>query len=83
MISNTEQLHSRQVLESLDFQAAGFGVILVEADGYNTTKDDEVRNLLEAAGYSHIGHHQRSDWFVNDKWEAIYAGVGLQRPIRF
>jgi FkbM family methyltransferase len=60
-----------QVLESLNFNVTAFGVVIVEADGSNATKDQLVRDLLEANGYSYMGPIKQNDWFTNDQWDEI------------
>jgi hypothetical protein len=64
-----------QVLQSLDFEMVGFGVILIEADGNNPTKDLAVRDHLRQNGYICLGAMQRSDWFVNERFNEIYANL--------
>ena len=72
-----------QVLESLNFNVTAFGVVIVEADGSNATKDQLVRDLLEANGYSYMGPIKQNDWFTNDRWDDIYSKLGLSRPVSF
>ena len=43
------------VLRTVDWDAVTFGVLLVEQDGKNTTKDNAVRELLRAKGYEYDG----------------------------
>ena len=47
---NTQEL---SVLQSVDWGAVAFGIVLVELDGKNATKDTGVRHLLAAQG--HVG----------------------------
>ena len=61
-----------QVLNSVDFSRAAFGMLVIEADGRDSEKDVSVRKLLSSKGYSHLKNHERSDWYVNRQWEAIY-----------
>lgn len=42
------------VLKTIDWDATTFGVLMVELDGKNSAKDDEVRSLLSARGYSRV-----------------------------
>jgi hypothetical protein len=72
-----------QVLESLDLRAAAFGVILVEASGDTPADNAAVRAHLAERGYTLLGGKNRSDWFVNDRWDELYAPLGLQRPAQF
>ena len=69
-----------QVLQSLNFNVTAFGVVIVEADGTNSTKDQLVRDLLEVSGYSYLGPIKQNDWFTNDRWDDIYSKLGLLRP---
>ena len=39
------------MLQSVDWGAVAFGIVLVELDGKNTTKDTGVRHLLAAQGH--------------------------------
>ena len=41
------------VLQSVDWGAVAFGIVLVELDGKNATKDTGVRHLLAAQGHVH------------------------------
>ena len=43
------------VLKTIDWSSTKFDVLLVELDGKNGTKDDEVRALLRARGYTRVG----------------------------
>jgi FkbM family methyltransferase len=64
-----------EVLQSIDFTMAGFGVVLVEADQHNVTKNKAVRTLLRQNGYIYFNNYERSDWFVNERFNDIYANV--------
>mmetsp|Transcript_5868 Transcript_5868/g.8510 ORF Transcript_5868/g.8510 Transcript_5868/m.8510 type:complete len:292 (+) Transcript_5868:93-968(+) len=63
------------VLRSVNFDMTAFGVILVEADGHNETKDLEVRFFLESNGYTYYEEKSRSLWFLNNDFWAIYEGL--------
>ena len=39
------------MLQSVDWGAVAFGIVLVELDGKNATKDTGVRHLLGAQGH--------------------------------
>ena len=39
------------MLQSVDWGAVAFGIVLVELDGKNATKDTGVRHLLAAQGH--------------------------------
>lgn len=60
------------VLNSIDFKAAAFGVILVESDSMNISKNVAVRNLLSKKGYIFLYWYQHSDWFINVNFQYIY-----------
>jgi FkbM family methyltransferase len=60
------------VLESIDFDKTAFGIILIEADTGNITKNVAVREFLVARGYAFLYWYQRSDWFINDRFREIY-----------
>ena len=45
-----------QVLESINFDEAGFGIIFVESDSTNKMKNLGVRSLLESHGYLFLGN---------------------------
>jgi hypothetical protein len=64
-----------EVLKSLDFAQAGFGVILIEADQHNMAKNQAVQTLLQQNGYIYYDNYERSDWFVNERFHEIYANV--------
>ena len=59
-----------QVLSSLDFSAVTIDVMVVEADGTSTEKDDAVRSLLQAEGFLHHSHVAHNDWFVHSRYDA-------------
>lgn len=60
------------VLESINFKNAVFGIILIEADIMNVTKNIAVRQLLISNGYIFLYWYQRSDWFMNENFSKIY-----------
>lgn len=61
------------VLNSIDFNSAAFGVILVESDNMNISKNVAVRNLLINKGYIFLYWYQHSDWFINANFQNIYS----------
>lgn len=63
------------VLRSINFDQVGFGVILVEADEHNPTKNLDARNFLESNGYIYLEDKFRSSWFVNKDFGGIYEGL--------
>lgn len=63
------------VLRSINFDLVGFGVIVVEADEHNATKNMAAKELIESHGYKYMGYKLRSDWFVNKDFEAIYKAT--------
>ena len=64
------------VLQSINFDLVGFGIILVEVeaddDENNSMKNMAARNLLESNGYLFLRDKDRSSWFVNKDFGAIY-----------
>jgi hypothetical protein len=64
-----------EVLKSIDFSQAGFGVILVEADQHNVEKNRAVQTLLQQNGYIYFDSYERSDWFINKRYNEIYTNV--------
>ena len=60
------------VLQSMNFNLVGFGVIFVEADVHNPTKNMAVRELLESNGYMYLEDEKGSSWFVNKDFWIIY-----------
>lgn len=63
------------VLRSINFDLVGFGVILMEADRHNPTKNMAARELLESNGYMYLEKKSRSEWFVNQDFGAIYKDL--------
>lgn len=61
-----------QVLQSIDFEKVGFGVILVEAVEFSARKNLAVRMFLESKGYPFLMESGRSYWFVNKDFAEIY-----------
>jgi hypothetical protein len=61
-----------QVLESIDFDKSGFGIIFLEADEHNTRKNAACREYLFTKGYNYVGSEARSDWFINQNFATIY-----------
>jgi FkbM family methyltransferase len=64
-----------EALASLDFNSVAFGVILVEALGYNEKKNLAVRTFLESNGYIFLGLTNRSYWFVNGGFANVYKDL--------
>lgn len=54
------------VLQSIDWSKVTVNVILVELDGTNQTKDEDVRQLLKHAGYKWHSRDRNNEWFVRD-----------------
>jgi len=63
------------VLRSINFDLVGFGVIVMEVDGHNATKNIAARVLLESNGYNYLEDKFRSSWFVNKDFGAIYKDL--------
>jgi hypothetical protein len=64
-----------EVLKSLDFSKAAFGIVLVEADHRNLRKNMAVRAILERNGYTFWEHTENSQWFFNKDFDTIYQDV--------
>jgi FkbM family methyltransferase len=64
-----------EVLASLDFSKAAFGIVLVEADDHNLRKNMAVRAILERNGYTFWEHTKNSQWFFNKDFDTIYQDV--------
>jgi len=63
------------VLQSIDFDRVGFGVIFFEADEHNSLKNMVARKLVESNGYTFLYDYERSFWFVNDDFYEIYKDL--------
>eukprot|EP00577_Skeletonema_sp_RCC1716_P017278 CAMPEP_0113381712 /NCGR_PEP_ID=MMETSP0013_2-20120614/5449_1 /TAXON_ID=2843 ORGANISM="Skeletonema costatum, Strain 1716" /NCGR_SAMPLE_ID=MMETSP0013_2 /ASSEMBLY_ACC=CAM_ASM_000158 /LENGTH=287 /DNA_ID=CAMNT_0000264159 /DNA_START=135 /DNA_END=999 /DNA_ORIENTATION=- /assembly_acc=CAM_ASM_000158 len=63
------------VLRSINFDLVGFGVIVMEADEHNATKNIAARELLESNGYMYLEDKFRSYWFLNQDFGAIYKDL--------
>lgn len=64
-----------EILKSVDFNRVGFGIIFAEADNHNTTKNLEIKTLLESEGYHFWGDMLGSYWFLNSDFFDIYKGL--------
>jgi FkbM family methyltransferase len=64
-----------EVLASLDFSKAAFGIVLVEMDDHNLRKNMAVRAILERNGYTFWEHNKNSQWFFNKDFDTIYQDV--------
>jgi FkbM family methyltransferase len=53
-------------LSSIDFRNVSFGVLVVEADGRNKTKDCAIQQMLTQKGYRPEGSLKRNDWYVTN-----------------
>ena len=67
------------MLSSLNFSAVEFGVVLVEANGLDRSKDDKVRTLLGRHGYDFLETTSGNDWFLNKHFRSIYAEANKPR----
>jgi FkbM family methyltransferase len=63
------------VIQAIDFNQVGFGILIVEADYHNHDRNVLLRNLLENRGYVFLGHNSPNNWFVNKKFSQIYRGL--------
>ena len=64
-----------EVLQSLDFEKVGFGMIVVENDGHDARKDKAVTTLLEAKGYRYLQRLGNNDIMVNKEFDSIYKNL--------
>lgn len=69
-----------EVLQSLDFAAFSFSVILVEADASSPQREAEIRKLLTRNGFVFKGTLQRSDWFVHESFTPKPCVEGKEAP---
>ena len=53
------------VLRAIDFSSYSFDVIVVEADGHDVQREQEVIQLLQSKGYRFLAHVRRNDWFLH------------------
>jgi len=53
-------------LQTLDFRRVRFDVVMVEADGTNPVKDQQIVDLFLANGYVHRGFLNRNNWFMRE-----------------
>ena len=65
------------VLESIDFERVGFGIVFAEADRSNELKNMAMRELMESKGYSYLFEtpSPRSYWWANKDFNSIYKEV--------
>ena len=61
------------VLKSIDFEAVNISVMVIETDGHDKTKDQEVKDLMLENGYDLLDGtdraFQRNSWFVHRRFE--------------
>ena len=62
------------VLESIDFERVGFGIVLAEANSFFMHKHLALREFLEEKGYEFFQEYERSYWWVNRDFYRIYKG---------
>ena len=65
------------VLESIDFDRVGFGIVFAEADNTNELKNLAMRELMESKGYNFLfeSHKPRSYWWANKEISSIYKDL--------
>jgi hypothetical protein len=63
------------VLQSIDFDKVGFGIIFLEANGDNHRKNLAVHAFLFNKGYVFMMSAKNSDWFMNKEFANIYKSV--------
>ena len=63
------------VLRSIDFEAVRISVMVIETDGHDKTKDQEVKDLMAENGYELLEGtdraFQRNSWFVHHRFYAL------------
>jgi FkbM family methyltransferase len=62
-----------EVLQTLDYERVGFGVICCEADEHDELKNLALRAFLSKKGYIFLENRGRSWWFVNGQFDRIYS----------
>ena len=53
-------------MQTVDLQRVQFDVVVVEADGGDPVKDQDIVDLLTANGYAFRGFESRSNWFMRE-----------------
>ena len=66
-----------EVLRTVDFSDVHVKYVIVEADGSNPAKEQEVRHYMQTSGFRFDGNKMRSDWFVNDNISYVALGATL------
>lgn len=67
-----------EVLQSLDFDKVGFGMIVVESDKFNPNKNLAVSTLLETSGYRMVQRLKNNDIMVNKEFGRIYKDLATE-----
>jgi FkbM family methyltransferase len=55
-----------EVLRTVNFSDVHVNYVIVEADGSNPEKEQEVRHYMQMSGFRFDGNKMRSDWFISD-----------------
>ena len=65
------------VLQSIDFDRVGFGIVFAEADIHNELKNLATRELMESKGYNFLfeSAKPKSYWWANKEISSIYKDV--------
>ena len=66
------------VLQSVDLNKVTFDVVIVEADNNNLDKNQGVRDVLAAHGYTFVGHNGLNDWFKRND----FVASSREAPVR-
>ena len=53
-------------MQTIDFRRVRFDVVVVEADGTNPEKDQQIVDIFHANGYASRGFLNRSNWFMRE-----------------
>ena len=64
------------ILQSLDLERVGFGIIFVKVDHHSVKKNEAIRELLLEKGYVHLKKYSvRNDWFIHPRFNEIYGDI--------
>lgn len=63
------------VLQSINFDRVGFGVVFAESDEHNQRKNLALKVFMDSKGYMFVQEWNRSYWFVNRQFHEIYKDL--------
>lgn len=64
-----------KVLQSIDYDSVGFGVILVEISRHSPRVNYAVKTFLQSRGYVLTSDEQNSYWFVSQRFSSHYRHI--------